>query len=44
MAAPEQTLTEVALQCVLAHSAVSTAIPGAKSESHVEQNVAAFWS
>lgn len=36
-----QTLTQLALQFVLAHPAVSTAIPGAKNEAQVEENVAA---
>lgn len=39
-----QTLTQLALQFVLAHPAVSSAIPGAKDESQVEDNVAAAHS
>lgn len=41
MRPPGQTLAQVALQFVLAHPVVSTAIPGAKSESQVEENVTA---
>ena len=36
-----QTLTQLALQFVLAHPAVSSAIPGAKDEAQVEENVGA---
>jgi aryl-alcohol dehydrogenase-like predicted oxidoreductase len=41
LATPERTLAQAALQFVLAHPAVSVAIPGAKSAEQARANAAA---